>query len=150
MNKKASFDVGAMLYYVMISIFTIVLTLFVYLFIINGFKHQIAFTPRGMESSILVTKALYSPDCFVYYDVETLRSYPGVIDINNFNQERFNLCFNTDKVVSLILKDENENIIKQINNEKISDSKISGNKKIFLYDKELKNAILEIRLKDDT
>jgi hypothetical protein len=148
-NKKSSFDLGALVYYAMISIFILVLILFTYLFITNGFIMNIVYTPRGVESSVLITRALYSPTCFTYYDLHTLRSYPSVIDINKFTQENFDLCLDSDKIVSLTLKDQNENIIKQLNNKIVSPSLYGGEKAVFVYDKGLKPMVLEFRFKED-
>jgi hypothetical protein len=148
--KKSSFDLGAMLYYVMVSIFILVFGLFVFLFVTNGFTLNIVYTPRGVESSILVNRVIYSSNCFTYYDPDTLRAYPSIFDMDKFTQDNFENCLNSDKIVSLILKDKNDNIIKQLNNKKNSDWTLSGEKLIFIYDNGLKEMKLDIRLKDDS
>ena len=148
--KKSSFDLGAMIYYAMVSIFILVFIMFTYLFIINGFSTNIVYTSRGAESAVLINRALYSPNCFAYYDIDTLRTYPGVIDLNKFNQENFDKCLDSDKIVSLILKDGNNNEIKKIDNQISSISEYGGEKAIFIYDNGLKTAYLEFMFKDDS
>ena len=149
MNKKAGFGLAAMVYYAMVSIFILTLIMFTYLFIINGFKLNIIYQPSGIEENVLVNRVIYSSNCFIYYDVDTFRSYPGVIDINKFNQENFDTCLDTNKIVRLTLKDHEENIIKELRKEDNVDETLGGEKFVFIYDNGLKPAVLDFRFLED-
>lgn len=148
--KKASYDLGAMLYYIMISIFILVFIMFTYLFITNGFVLNISYLSRGAESSVLINRVLYSQNCFAYYDTLTMRTHPLIIDVNKFNQENFEKCLDSDKIESLVLKQNNGSVFKILRNPLVDDAFNSGEKPVFLYDKKMKPMILEIRFRDDT
>lgn len=147
-KRRGSFDVSAMIFYLMTTLFILVLIMFTFLYIIGGFKINITYTARGMESSLLTHRILYSPNCFAYYDNHLLRTYPGVIDINKFTQENFNNCLDSDKIVSLTLKDEHGNEIKTLTNSNSNIAEIGGEKPVFVYDKGLKVMLLEIKIKE--
>lgn len=149
-KKKAGFDLGAMSYYGMMFAFISLLIFIVFLFVTDGFRTNIEYRSRGSEAGILISRIIYSPTCFVYYDIDTLRYYPGVIDINRFNQITFDECLDSDKVVSLILKDNQNNTIKQIDNKVKSSPEHGGTKSIFIYDKEINPGYIEILFKDDS
>ena len=49
---------------------------------------------NDLEHSVLKQRLIYDKNCLAYEDE---RVYPGVIDLNKFNQERINKCFSTEK-----------------------------------------------------
>lgn len=148
-SKKGSFDLGAMLYYSMVGIFILVILLFTYLFVINGFKLNLVYHARGIDESLLINRVIYSSNCFAYYDVETFRTYPSVIDINKFNNDVFEKCLDSDKIHSITLIDENYNVIKNISNPNVNEYTTSGPKSVYVYDNGLKFMFLEIKLKEE-
>lgn len=147
-NRKGSFDVGNLMYYILPSLFVLMLILLAFMFIINGFKLDISYFPRGMQSSILTYRTMYSSNCFAYYDVDLLRTYPGVIDIDKFNQETFDNCLDSNKIVSLTLKDENE-VIKVLTNRRPMLPEYGGSKDVLVYDKGIKIMSLDFQFKSD-
>ncbi len=52
---------------------------------------------EDVEESILSQRLISSPSCFVYRD-EVNRAYPGIIDLDKFNQQNLDECFRLDSV----------------------------------------------------
>jgi len=56
---------------------------------------------------IMISKVIYSPECFVYEDAELGRSYPGTIDLSKFTNATLDQCFNfITKKISLTIGDK--------------------------------------------
>ncbi len=47
---------------------------------------------KDAEGNILINRIISSPACLAYSDPELMRSYPGIIDMANFNPDRLNSC----------------------------------------------------------
>lgn len=148
-KKAGSDDLAAMLYYSMVGAFILTILLFTYLFVVNGFKLNIVYLTRGIDESLLINRGIYSSNCFAYYDVETFRTYPSVIDIKKFNYENFEKCLNSNRIHSLALIDENYIEIKKITNPKVNEYTKSGAKSVYVYDNGLKFMFLEIKLNEE-
>jgi len=49
---------------------------------------------EDVENKIIMSEALYSEDCFAYYDTELDKTIPGTIDLSKFTEENLdNNCF---------------------------------------------------------
>ncbi len=102
--------------------------------------------PENLERDILIQRFLSSPDCFTYQDKETLRFYPGIIDLEKFTQENF------DKEDNQCYKIEEDTKAPQfrliIGNKIVKTSDFEGkviNKKILIFKEgKFENAILKI------
>ena len=71
-------------------------------FILSKETINTAKIPPGLEEYIFIQRFLSSQDCFAYQDKETLRIYPGIIDLEKFKQERLedkeeNKCYKIEK-----------------------------------------------------
>ncbi len=70
---------------------------------------------QGLERHLLINGLLYSPTCLSYSD--ELRSYPGIIDLDNFNENKLSNCISYEfggQGFKLILYDVNETILKEV------------------------------------
>src|SRR3989344_1588865 len=63
------------------------------LYIITVEITNVAEIPGGLESYIFIQRFLNSPDCFAYQEKDTLRIYPGIIDLERFAQENLDKCY---------------------------------------------------------
>src|SRR3989338_2447348 len=90
-------------------------------FIISKETISIADIPKGLEEYVFIQRFLSSQDCFAYQDKETLRIYPGIIDLEKFKQEKLedkedNLCYKFKKDVPEFRLKINDKIIQTSDN----------------------------------
>lgn len=105
MNKKGDISAEKLIFYILFG-FVFIGFCFVLLYIIieeNSEKIQI---PEGLESFIFIQRFLNNPECFAYQDLDTLRIYPGIIDLGKFTQERFDSCYKGKIQFRLKIKDK--------------------------------------------
>ena len=93
-------------------VYTIILFIFFLLFyygIINYVDREVEI--RDLQHNILIQRLFYDKNCFSF--VEDERSYPGIIDLSKFDENRLNKCidYQQGKVqgVTLNLTDFNHN-----------------------------------------
>ena len=99
MKKKAAIAIESKtLYWGISSIILALLALSLVITAMN-FRAHILSTPEKLESSILSSRFLNSPQCFAYQDSVTQRIYPRLIDLNRFTDKTINNCYlsNTTK-----------------------------------------------------
>lgn len=117
LNKKAvSFKTLNMAFFRMV--FIAIIFIVVYLFTAAWIGQKIDI--QDVKNLILVKRILYSPDSISYVDPDTGRTFPGIIDLDKFNDEILNKSFNLDKsntAAKLELKnlDTNETNITYLN-----------------------------------
>ena len=58
-------------------------------------KNKITYVPPELHSETIALRFTNNPDCFAFKDNLTGRVYPGIIDINKFNKEALDLCYQT-------------------------------------------------------
>lgn len=101
-SKKAQFEIASKtLYWGISSIILALLALGLVITTIN-FRGHLLSTPEKLESSILSSRFLNSPQCFAYQDPVTQRIYPRLIDLSRFTDKTINNCY-----VSNTTKDHN-------------------------------------------
>ena len=61
---------------------------------ITSSGENIAKIRANLESYFLAERFLKSENCFVYYDPEIKRAYPGIIDYEKFTDAQLNNCIN--------------------------------------------------------
>ena len=90
MNKRAvSFKIMNMAFF---RILFITIAFFVvWMFTVSQIQEKIEI--GDIKDTIIINRALYSPTSFSYVDANTGRVYPGIIDINNFNNLQLNNSF---------------------------------------------------------
>ena len=69
----------------------------------------------SLNGYLLSSRLFYSPSCLSYND--GIRSYPGIVDLKNFDETRINDCViypNEQEGFKLVLKDSNGNEIKKV------------------------------------
>lgn len=144
-KKATGFEVSNLLLYVFISFILLFVLMFIFLFAINGFKANIVYHPSGMEEILISSRLFYSPNCFAYYDYETLRTYPLVVDLDKFTQERFETCLSTDNIVNvtIVTKDFSKSV--GLENKNLGEV---YEKNIYIYDFELKEGTIFIGFKE--
>jgi len=89
MFKKGGYNLGRKAVYYIIVIF--VLT-FIFLYMRNAlvdYNDTVTRDADQIEGAIIAAEALFSPKCFVYYDEEIGRAYPGIIDMAKFDDKVF-------------------------------------------------------------
>ncbi len=90
MNKKglATYDMfHIIIFTIFVGLFTVNLVMF-----FDAKSNDISTIPSFTHEQILISRILYSPSCFMYYDQTSGRTITGMIDINKFTQERFEGC----------------------------------------------------------
>ena len=120
-------------------------------FIISKETISIADIPKGLEEYVFIQRFLSSQDCFAYQDKETLRIYPGIIDLEKFKQEKLedkedNLCYKFKKDVPEFRLKINDKIIQTSDNFDSIKKKNTIKKSILIFKEgKFENAGLEIQ-----
>jgi hypothetical protein len=60
---------------------------------ITGYQIQENSYLDDVENKIVQARFFNSPDCFAYQDSVTGRTYPGMIDLEKFKQDRLDRCY---------------------------------------------------------
>ena len=114
--EGAGEEISGLTIYGMMSIIFLTALVFVTIFFAASFKANILYTPSNLERDLLISRFLYSPSCFVYYDGEIMRPYPLVIDLHKFDENNLNSCMRSRLDFRLTLSYGNfKNIIKTEN-----------------------------------
>ncbi len=159
MNKKAQIIMAKEVPKILFYILFLVIVSFILVFIIGIFSTT-TILDGALENSIPVLMLWTSSDCLAYSEGE--RVFPGVIDLEKFNQERLEKCFNTlaqGIELSFVSFDENLEIEElHINREMVSKGLLCGMKKskvecyktkkyvLYKQDNEFKRGYLEFKV----
>jgi hypothetical protein len=97
-NKKGDGFIPATksIFWLFAMIFSLfgIITLVVFFSIYQG---QLVDMPRELEAETIVLRFVNNPDCFTYQDPVTNRVYPGVIDVEKYNQDYLDKCYYTEE-----------------------------------------------------
>lgn len=113
------------------------------LFIMSMEIINISYIPEGLEEYIFTQRFMNNPECFTYQDKDTLRIYPGIIDLEKFKQENLDNCYKREVYMyapefRLIINDKTIRTSDFASNKKIS-------KQILIFkDNKFENAELKI------
>jgi len=91
--KKGQYTFGHKWLYYAIAIFLITVML---LFFRAKIQDDIIMETTCLEEveyELIMTEALFSQNCFAYFDPDLQRTIPGSIDFSKFNEETLNDCF---------------------------------------------------------
>ncbi len=76
---------------VKIILYGFILTAVVFAFVAFAYSFRTPYVPKDLDMALLVQR--FTNTCFPYQDKDTLRYYPGTIDVSAFTQERLDMCF---------------------------------------------------------
>lgn len=90
--KKAQFDLSRKTVYYIFALFILA---FIVISMINVIKSgnlkDISLLGKS-AGNLLVAEIVTSSNCFAEHDEDLDRNYPGIINLDNFNEERLNTC----------------------------------------------------------
>lgn len=90
--KKAQFDLSRKTVYYILALFILAfIVLSMNNVIKSGNLKDISHLGRS-AGNLLVAEIVTSPNCFAEHDEDLDRNYPGIIDLDNFNEERLSSC----------------------------------------------------------
>ncbi len=93
-GRKGDISGRKMIFYIVFAVVaTITFLLIVYM--VSTDKSKIAVIQPGLEDYLLMQRFLLSPNCFVYQD-DSGRAHPWTIDIEKFNQNSLNQCYDAE------------------------------------------------------
>ena len=93
MNNKAQFDVARKTVYWALGVFVITMIMIAFTFIIAAYKGNLTYVPEKLEANLIANRFINIPECFAYKDADSGRLYPGIIELNKFNNETLNECY---------------------------------------------------------
>ena len=94
MNRKANgFIIASKTLYFGISIFILAALALGLVILILSHRSAITVTPPELESFLLASRFVNSPQCFAYQDPFTTRVYPGLINMDRFKSEIIKDCY---------------------------------------------------------
>ncbi|MDB4303382.1 hypothetical protein N9934_01145 [Desulfosarcina sp.] len=147
MNKKGDAWEGTnFLFYVMLSIVVMGLTLTFFFYAVHSTRDDITYTKEDIDYMIQSQRFLYSEDCFVYSDQTLFRAYPTVIDESKFTQENLDNCLVSEKRFRITLKRDSYSKTLMTDNWSGSWKKVFSYN-ILIYDDGLYNGTIEIAYK---
>ena len=106
MKKGASFLGSKTLYYAIVLLIVSFMLFYFSVEIKKDLKNSIECLD-DIEINLMLAESIYSPDCFVYYDLELEKYIPGTVDLSKFTQENFDEnCFRLfEKDINVGLRD---------------------------------------------
>ncbi|MEK6826475.1 MAG: hypothetical protein AABX90_02510 [Nanoarchaeota archaeon] len=116
MNKKAAFNIAGEMWMLVVRLFFLIAVAFAVFTIISiGVNKTFEF---GNVENEVIFNAIYMSDCINYKDV---RTYPGVIDFEKFNQSDLDGCFKSKRFGSRISLKLDGNTIEKFIDKKFFD-----------------------------
>ncbi len=120
LNKRASYELRKSIYWG-IALFVIVIVAFAYMWVIASYESRVTAVSPKLKAELIALRFTNIGDCFAYVDPFTERTYPGVIDVEKFTEERLFTCYHTDpeegfKEYNFLLKLEQNNKSIKTNN----------------------------------
>ncbi len=94
MTEEGIFDVARKLMFWTITLFKIIIIIFIFAFIIGGHKNSLTKVPSELQAELIALRFTTSPDCFAAEQQGAVM--PGVIDVTKFTPERLQECYNTE------------------------------------------------------
>jgi len=76
-------------------VFSLLMTFVILFFIGIGLSYRTPYVPKMLD--VTLTSERFVSTCFSYQDPDTLRTYPGMIDISKFTQEKMAKCYSPKK-----------------------------------------------------
>lgn len=152
-NKKAEADISArkVIFYMVFGIMMTIVFLFIVL-VVPSKSSEIAEIPEGREDFILIERFFSSPSCFAFQDKETFRIVPNSIDLEKFNQQNMNSCYESigkTKAYKLTLNFEDKVTLQTQNWEGFLKDSFSRNVYVYSEDK-VKRIKLMVEVQDAT
>lgn len=92
LSRKGSYDISRKTLYFII---VLVVLAFIFIYMAGTISKHYLITEKNKEAimgQILLQEAIYSKNCFAYYDETTGRLYPGIIDRAKFEGEKSKSC----------------------------------------------------------
>ncbi len=118
MNKKAQQEIAVKSLFFPLIIFVIIIVIMAFFWMIANYTGKLAEIPPELKAELISLRFTNTPECFAYENVEVGRVYPGIIDLDKFNQEQLNNCYltesergYTDYNFGITLKEQNINLL---------------------------------------
>ena len=97
MNKSGQFDVARKTIYWMMAGLVITIVVMAFAIMVGTYNSKLAKVSPLMQAEIISLRFTNTAECFVYYDEEANRIYPGIIDKEKFTLEQINSCYKTEQ-----------------------------------------------------
>ena len=96
-SKKASgYILGKKPLYFIINLICLTISFILFSYAISREVYSTTVIPDNLEATIFINRFLNSPECLAYQDKETGRTYPGIIDLEKFNDTTLEKCYSTE------------------------------------------------------
>lgn len=94
-DKKGQFDVARKTIYWMMAGVVITIVVISFALVMANYKSKITYVPPELRAELLVLRLVNNGECFAYEDGQ--RTFPGVIDLDRFNNETLYHCYHTEQ-----------------------------------------------------
>jgi len=135
MNKKSQLGIPDRM--IKIAIIGILLPALIFTFIIFVYTYNTPYMPKDLDPLIMIERFVNT--CFTYQDSDTLRYYPGMIDVQKFDSKQMKTCYYLEedtivKAYKLRLEYESKQKIVQTTNWKEGKDYTVVDKSVLVYD----------------
>ncbi len=96
-KKGSGYEIGKKPTYYVVIFFFLTISFMLFGFLIISEVSSSSSIPDNARTTVLINRFLNSEDCFAYKDSETGRVYPGIIDIEKFNENNLEKCYYAEK-----------------------------------------------------
>lgn len=93
MNKKAQFEAARKTIYWMMAGVVITIVVIAFVMILVNYQGKLMSVPPTLKGELISSRFVNAPECFAYEDAVSGRIFPGVIDLNKFNEEVLESCY---------------------------------------------------------
>ena len=96
-GQESSFENAQTIIFFTVMMFAITILVFTFIFLLNSYESGLTAVPGEFKAEVLSLRFINSPECFAYQDPETKRIFPGIIDLNKFNEKQMQACYKTNE-----------------------------------------------------
>lgn len=98
MTEEEAFEPARKMIYWTIAVAVITIVVFASFMIMTGYKGKLTKAPSQLRAELISLRFVNAPECFAYQDKITGRVFPGVIDLNKFDETRMGNCYQSGDV----------------------------------------------------
>ena len=96
-GQESSFENAQTIIFFTVMMFAITILVFTFIFLLNSYESGLTAVQGEFKAEVLSLRFITSPECFAYQDPETKRIFPGIIDLNKFNEKQMQACYKTNE-----------------------------------------------------
>ena len=96
MSSDDIFGIARKTIFWMIAGFLIVMVILGFAIVLGSYQSKLTYLSPKLKADLISLRFANIPECFAYQDPVSGRVYPGIVDLNKFNNEQLFGCYHTN------------------------------------------------------